>query len=323
MSWLARTIEKNWQRPAIYNSWLAPLWLLFVLVSWLRQRYYQLFPAKSTFSPVVVVGNISVGGTGKTPLIDYLLKQSAKRGLNAGVIARGYGAKAPHYPFRLTDASQVEESGDEPFMLYQNNQVPFVIDPVRPRALQALMDDKLDVVFSDDGLQHYALARDYEIVVVDKKRGFGNGWRLPIGPLREPVGRLKQADMVLTNGQDFSLKPSAFINLKTHEQLLPCEFVNRYAGVDIKALAGIGNPERFFMTLKELGLTPKCCALEDHHAFSSQDLADKMLTVMTEKDAVKSVKWANTQHWYLKVDVCVTTESEPKIDALFKAIKKD
>lgn len=323
MNWLAQQIEKNWQRSAFYNSWLFPFWLLFVLISSVRRFYYRVFPAQSYFSPVVVIGNISVGGTGKTPLIEYLLKESKKRGLKAGVIARGYGGQAQQYPLRLDEQTLVEQSGDEPFMLYQNSQVPFVVDPVRTRAVKALLGDKLDVIFSDDGLQHYGLARDYEVVVVDAQRGFGNGWQLPIGPLREPISRLEQVDLVLKNGEDFRFKPSQFVHLKTGEQCSVEAFVQKHDSAQIKALAGIGNPQRFFNSLNELGLCPDCEPLSDHHAFSADDLADKRLTIMTEKDAVKCLKIADNQHWYLKVELVANTQAQAKIDDLFAAIKKE
>lgn len=323
MSWLAQKIEQNWQKPAIFNFWLLPLWLLFVLISSLRRWYYRLFPAASTFSPVVVIGNISVGGTGKTPLIEYLLAESKKRGLQAGVIARGYGGKAQQYPLRLSENTKVAESGDEPFMLYRNSQAPFVVDPVRKRALQALAAENLDVVFSDDGLQHYGLGRDYEVVVVDSKRGFGNGWLLPIGPLREPISRLNRVDLVLKNGADFKLCPTKFVQIKTGIEMPVEAFVKAHLNTPIKAMAGIGNPERFFNTLKELGLNPKSEPLADHHAFASRDLADKMLTIMTEKDAVKCLELADNQHWYLKVEVVPSTPAKAQIDALFSKIKKE
>lgn len=320
-STLAHHISQNWYLSPWRNSYLAPLWLLFVLLSGLRRLYYRLRPAKALFSPVVIVGNISVGGTGKTPLIEYLLKQCHQQGLKAGVIARGYGG-AGDYPLRLDKHTSVAQAGDEPVMLYHNCPVPFVVDPKRNRALASLLNENLDVIFSDDGLQHYALARDYEIVVIDGARGFGNGWRLPIGPLREPISRLQQADLVLQQGHDFVLKPCEFINLHTQQTLSVADFIQQYATMPIKAIAGIGNPERFFHSLKALGLKPDVQAFKDHYPFSQTDLDATMLTVMTEKDAIKCASFASSQHWYLKVSLMPTNAMQQRIDTLLTNLKQ-
>ncbi len=318
---LAKKISANWYLSPWRNSYLAPLWLLFIILSNIRRCYYRLRPPKALFTPVVIVGNISVGGTGKTPFIEYLLEQCHKRNLKAGVISRGYGGKG-NYPLRVNAQTGVAQAGDEAVMLYHNYPIPLAVDPKRPQALASLLNENLDVVFSDDGLQHYALARDYEIVLIDGARGFGNGWCLPIGPLREPIARLQKADLVLTQGQDFILESVYFKNLKSQQCLSLNDFIQQYKNEKLHAIAGIGNPQRFFNSLKALGLDPKCQSFSDHHPFSKADLNANIHTLMTEKDAIKCVQFASNKHWYLKVKVKPKETMQQRIDRLLTQIQQ-
>nr|WP_245399708.1 tetraacyldisaccharide 4'-kinase [Atopomonas sediminilitoris] len=292
-------------------SLLKPLEQLYRRVV-MQQRLAYASGAKTPYRapvPVLVVGNITVGGTGKTPLILWLIEHCRRQGWRVGVVSRGYGAKAPHYPWRVEASGNPAECGDEPLMLVQRCAVPLMIDPLRSRAVQALLEQTpLDIILSDDGLQHHALGRDWELVVIDHARGFGNGRCLPAGPLREPLERLHDVDACILNGalQDdasgyaMQLRPSALVNLKTGERQRLSFFP---AEQRLHAVAGIGNPERFFTTLEGLNWRPIRHAFADHAPFNAAELPDDDLPlVMTEKDAVKCRSFARDNWWYLAVD---------------------
>ena len=260
--------------------------------------------------PIVVVGNITVGGTGKTPLILWLIEHCRSRGLRVGVVSRGYGARPARLPWRVEAGQGAGQAGDEPLLIVQRSGVPLVIDPDRARAVQALLaDEPLDLILSDDGLQHYRLARDLELVLIDAARGLGNRRCLPAGPLREPVARLAEVDAVLFNGAAsdrddgfaFHLRPTALVNLRSGERRGLDHFP---AGQALHAVAGIGNPQRFFATLQGLDWQPIPHPFADHAQFSAERLAfsPPLPLVMTEKDAVKCQPFAADDWWYLTVD---------------------
>ncbi|EPJ87076.1 tetraacyldisaccharide 4'-kinase [Pseudomonas sp. CFII64] len=260
--------------------------------------------------PVIVVGNITVGGTGKTPLILWMIEHCRSRGLRVGVVSRGYGATPPSLPWRVAAEQSAAQAGDEPLLIVQRTGVPLMIDPDRSRAVRALLDSEpLDLILSDDGLQHYRLARDLELVLIDAARGLGNRRCLPAGPLREPVERLNSVDAVLYNGASadrdggyaFGLKPAALVNLRSGERQ-PVDFFP--PGQAVHAVAGIGNPQRFFSTLEGLHWRPVAHAFADHAAYSVQALTftPSLPVVMTEKDAVKCRPFAADDWWYLAVD---------------------
>ena len=260
--------------------------------------------------PLIVVGNITVGGTGKTPLILWLIEHCQRQGLRVGVVSRGYGAKPPTLPWRVTAQQSAAQAGDEPLLIVQRTGVPLMIDPDRSRAVKALLaSEPLDLILSDDGLQHYRLARDLELVLIDNARGLGNGHCLPAGPLREPAERLESVDAVLYNGADsdtqsgfgFKLQPTALINLRSGERQ-PLDFFA--PGQALHAVAGIGNPQRFFTTLEALHWRPVAHAFADHAPYSAEVLSftPSLPLVMTEKDAVKCRDFASPQWWYLAVD---------------------
>ena len=260
--------------------------------------------------PVVVVGNITVGGTGKTPLILWLIEHCRRSGLRVGVVSRGYGAKPPQLPWRVEADHSAEVAGDEPLLIVQRCGVPLMIDPDRSRAVKALLAaETLDLILSDDGLQHYRLARDLELVLIDAARGLGNRRCLPAGPLREPVERLQSVDALLFNGaaadrEDgfaFRLQPAALVNLLTGER----QPVDHFSpGQQMHAVAGIGNPQRFFKTLETLHWQPIHHAFADHAPYSAEVLnfTPSLPLVMTEKDAVKCRAFAQHDWWYLAVD---------------------
>ena len=255
--------------------------------------------------PVLVVGNLTVGGTGKTPLVIYLIEHLRARGMKVAVISRGYGGRAPAYPYCLNDDSTAAIAGDEPAMIYQRTGVTLVVDPQRRRALRWLAEHgDFDLVISDDGMQHYELPRQYEIAVIDGARGLGNGACLPAGPLREPLDRLNSVDAVVVNGRANALLQQQLGGIKTpviEMQFEPQGLISllgesrglgSFTAADkqsMQAIAAIGNPERFFSTLAEIGLHPETRAFPDHHAFSPRDFEQlgSGPLLMTEKDAVK------------------------------------
>lgn len=296
-----------WHRghPALWLLW--PLSFLYLGITGLRRHAYrhdwlssQRFPV-----PVVVVGNITVGGTGKTPIILALIKRLQQEGFRPGVVSRGYGGSAV-YPLQVSERVSTAETGDEPMTIFRRSGVPVVVDPQRSRATGFLLQNTdCDIVLSDDGLQHYALARDIEIAVIDGARGLGNGQLLPAGPLREAPSRLAGVDYVITNGEGYSV-PGAFIM-----QLLPQPWRNVRdarcallgAGSRIHAVAGIGNPERFFTQLRRQGFEVIPHSFPDHHAYVAADFAfaDGSPVVMTEKDAVKCTDLAADNWWFVPV----------------------
>lgn len=308
---LSRWLQQAWYEGHPLLNLLTPLEGLYRKVV-ARQRQQFLSGEKAVYRapvPVLVVGNITVGGTGKTPTILWLIERCRQLGLRVGVVSRGYGAKPPSYPWRVTADGNAAECGDEPLMLVQRSGVPLMIDPNRPRAAQALLaQEPLDILLSDDGLQHHALGRDLELVVIDHARGLGNGRCLPAGPLREPLERLHDVDACLLNGalQDdasgyaMQLRPTMLVNVRSGQRVALSHFAS---GQTLHAVAGIGNPERFFTTLEGLHWRPIRHAFADHAIYTAASLpADELPLVMTEKDAVKCRAFARDNWWYLAVD---------------------
>lgn len=317
---LARLIEKNWYGSVLGNAWLLPLVPLVWLLVTIKRRRFLRNPPPSSEIPVVVVGNITVGGTGKTPLITYLVKRARELGFTPGIVSRGYGGKAD-YPLLVDAETQASACGDEPRLLASRLGCPLAVDPQRSRAVEALAG-QVDLIFSDDGLQHYAMARSAEILVVDAQRGFGNGWLLPAGPLREPVSRLESVDLVLANGRDFQVQASALINAATGEQA----DLHSLHGQAVQAVSGIGNPQRFYDTLTALGAQVVPHSFPDHHSFTAADFDFAQetpgLIVMTEKDWVKCRTFAQANWWYLAVDAQPAAVAAARIDQLLLALKK-
>ncbi|KPP98912.1 tetraacyldisaccharide 4'-kinase [Marinobacter sp. HL-58] len=301
----------------LWYSGKRPLWPLYPLV-WLyrtiaenrRRRAWQARD-ESIPVPVVVVGNITAGGTGKSPLTAALTALLQEHGWQPVILSRGYGGKADHYPLQVTPETGPEVAGDEPVMLAAESGCPVVVDPDRRRAALWALERKLGTILvCDDGLQHYRLPRDIELAVFDGARGLGNGALIPVGPLREPLDRLASVDFVITNGGylveidhehqfTMTLAPSALRNLVTGETLAP----ERLRGQAVRAVAGIGNPGRFFDTLKNLGARVRSRALPDHHRFTPEDLQSEPgeWLVMTAKDAVKCRHMAPDNAWVLAV----------------------
>lgn len=242
-------IEKIWSGQSRLWLLLLPLAALYGLVSTLIRLSYRLGWRKVWRAPVpvVVVGNLTAGGNGKTPVVVWLVEQLQQRDIRVGVVSRGYGGKAQRYPLVLDAQTSSELAGDEPVLIYQRTGAAVAVSPVRSEAVQALLEQhQPQIIITDDGLQHYALARDREIVVVDGVRRFGNGWWLPAGPMRERASRLREVDAVITNGGTpklgeiaMQLVPSQAVNLLTGEKRDAASFR------DVVAMAGIGHPPRF------------------------------------------------------------------------------
>ncbi|MFT0213261.1 tetraacyldisaccharide 4'-kinase [Pseudomonas sp. F1_0610] len=315
---LAHKLQQRWyQKNTPAPLFLRPLEYLFkCIVKNKFARYQQgLMTSYRAPVPVVVVGNITVGGTGKTPMILWLIAHCRARGLKVGVVSRGYGAKPPQFPWRVRATDTPQVAGDEPLLLVQRTGVALVTSPKRNEAVQALLaEESFDIILSDDGMQHYALERDVEIVLVDAARGFGNAHCLPAGPLREPLERLATVDAVLFNGalEDseqgfaFQLQPSSWINLITNER---CTVEAFKVQGNVHAVAGIGNPQRFFNTIEQLNITAQTHAFADHVSFTQADFSfvGKDTVLMTEKDAVKCRSFAQSNWWYLAVDAKPTS----------------
>ena len=309
---LAERLVNAWYQGHPALLLLRPLeWLYRAVVLRKRQRFLAgQSPSYRAPVPVIVVGNITVGGTGKTPLILYLIEHCRARGVRVGVVSRGYGAQPPSLPWRVTAEQSADEAGDEPLLLVQRSGVALMIDPDRARAVQALLSaEPLDLILCDDGLQHYRLARDLELVLIDAVRGLGNGRCLPAGPLREPQARLQSVDAVLFNGASadstegfgFTLQPTALVNVASGER----QPLDLFApGQAVHAVAGIGNPQRFFRTLEALNWRPIAHAFADHATYSAASLefSPSLPLLMTEKDAVKCRAFAQPDWWYLAVD---------------------
>ena len=303
--------DKLYQRGWL-NYLLYPFSLLYrsiiVIRRWMYRRgYLQSFPAKV---PVIVVGNISVGGTGKSPLTAWLVNYLKSQGKNPGIVSRGYGGKRDAgAALTVTANSDPAVVGDEAVMLVQQTQCPMVVSSDRAAAVSQLQKlDGIDLIVSDDGLQHYAMQRDIEIAVIDAKRGLQNGFCLPAGPLREPAARLNEVDFVISNGNsnhaDYHMQIDSMQILKVSDPLQSLS-QQRLKASKINALAGIGHPQRFFDLLTEQGLEFTPYIFPDHHRFvtSNIDFDDDSIVLMTEKDAVKCRSFADDRHWYVAITV--------------------
>ncbi|WP_027960941.1 tetraacyldisaccharide 4'-kinase [Halomonas halodenitrificans] len=298
------------------DSWLVLLRPLEALYRWAVRRRVAAYASGRRVAwrapvPVIVVGNLTLGGTGKSPLVAWLVEHLAGAGRRPGILSRGYGGKGADHPLLVAPTTPAAVCGDEPRMLADQTGVPVVVDPDRPRGARRLLESGCDILVCDDGLQHLPMARDLELVVVDGARGFGNGRCLPAGPLRDPLSRLKSVDAMLVNGEarvrlpaearQMTLVPSAWRRLadgKRYPAASP-----PFAG-PVHAVAGIGRPERFFDTLRGLGIEVVPHPFGDHHAFHAEELRfdDGHPLVMTAKDAVKCRGLVPDDSWVLEVE---------------------
>lgn len=304
---------KIWRTKNVISLVLFPLSILFYLITWIRRKLYVLGILKSYRAsiPVLVVGNISVGGNGKTPVVVWLVEQLKQKGIRVGVVSRGYGGKNKQFPQLVNATSSAEQMGDEPVLIAQRTGVPVAISPNRAESIALLLAQfELDLIITDDGLQHYALQRDMEWVVIDGERRFGNGFLLPAGGLRELPSRLNEVQAVICNGKNakkgeysMSLNSAIAINLKNQTQRPLSDFQQ----TQNVAMAGIGYPPRFFAMLESLRIPLQSTyAFADHQAFEFDHLSslanESQQLLMTEKDAVKCKTFAQENWWYIPVN---------------------
>jgi tetraacyldisaccharide 4'-kinase len=302
-------LDHYWNSVNGVSLLLLPLSLIFGAVAGIRRLGYRLGVNRTQRFPVplIVVGNITVGGTGKTPLVVWLAQHLRRHGWRPGIVSRGYGGKAAHWPQQVRADSDPASVGDEAVMLAALTGCPMCVGPDRPAAVQALLaHTDANIVISDDGMQHYALARDLEVAVIDGERRLGNGFLLPAGPLREPKSRLDRVDLVVVNGQggegEFSMK--LFQPLLRPLAGGSEKDISELAGRAVHAVAGVGNPQRFFQLLTRQGIEIKPHPFPDHHPFDAEDLKfnDGLPILMTEKDAVKCRRLPCRDCWVVRVD---------------------
>jgi tetraacyldisaccharide 4'-kinase len=335
-SGIERRLTALWYGDSSLALLLQPFAYLYGAIVALRVRAYRsgLLRRERIPQPVIVVGNLTVGGTGKTPMVCWLVKKLSAEGYRPGIVSRGYGARTGREPLMVTAQTSVSAAGDEAFMMAARTGVPVCIGAERGAAARRLLaETDVNVVISDDGLQHYGLARDLEIVVIDGQRGLGNQRLLPAGPLREPVSRLKGADFKLINGGDdsiygdeamgfrFTLQPGNAIRLDASVRRDLEDFRN----TRVWSVAGIGNPQRFSGMLEAHGLDPVIVDVPDHGVVSLQELREKeaMPILMTEKDAVKYPGTSVDDTWYVPVDVQMPAELEASILMRIRALFPD
>jgi len=318
---LERHVERLWYGTSVLAILLLPFAWAYRGAVVVRRACYRLGFLRSVQCsvPVIVVGNVTVGGSGKTPLVAWLVRYLGGAGMRPGIVSRGYGGSAGRHPVIVGPGSRAEEVGDEPLLLARRTGVPVCVCADRVAAVQYLLrETDITVVVADDGLQHYRLRRDLEFVVIDGQRGLGNGRMLPAGPLREPAARLAEADLVFSNGRAdgiaghvFELIPGkARALLGTRERDL-----KEFAGDRVWAVAGIGNPDRFYALLAEFGIDIEPVEVADHGIIDLEQLVaehDRPI-LMTEKDAVKYPGISIADTWWVPVDVGMPTEAESAV----------
>lgn len=314
--WVNRVTHHLWYDKSSASPLLAPLGRAYGQGVGLVHEAYRSGRIKTLVLPVpvIVVGNITVGGTGKTPLTIWMAQMLKQQGLRPGIISRGYGGITPRRPLDVTFNTSPRLAGDEPVMMARKTGCPVSVFPRRVDAAYSLINRyNVDVIIADDGLQHHELGRDIEIAVVDGSRGFGNGHLLPAGPLREPVERLASVDFIISNGKGetdglvMQLQPGRITNLR---QRCMKRSVEAFDGETVHAVAGIGNPDRFFQSLKRQGLKIEPHAFPDHHAYTRRDFdfAKDDPIIMTEKDAIKCQAFASENLWYQPVEAVLPAE---------------
>lgn len=319
---LQSKIERFWYSSPSKVRWFLPINFLFMTLAKIKRMLYSLGILKTEYfeHPVIVVGNITVGGTGKTPFIAQLIALLTKQKIRVGIVSRGYHAGNCDFPHQVSISDSAQFVGDEAYMLVHAVDVPLVIDPNRCRAVKHLIQaNQVDIILSDDGLQHYRMGRQVEILLFDALREFGNRLMLPFGPLREPVSRLRGVDLRIANGEDsnniadftVALDSVSLVQLSTGSDFE----LNHFSNKMINAITGIGHPERFFNSLAKVCKIKSESSYPDHHPFSSQDFEKfgEELVVMTEKDASKCFPFAKSTWYYLKVEMRFDTELKSQL----------
>ena len=312
---ISNQLDHIWYNKSGWAVVFRPLSWLYLVVTVIRRFAYRIgiFKSHTLPIPVIIVGNITVGGTGKTPLVIWLANYLKSAGFKPGIISRGYGGAARRWPQQVRPDSDPVIVGDEALVIARRTKCPMAVGPDRVASARALLQYAGgDVIISDDGLQHYALKRQIEIAVIDGVRQFGNGFCIPAGPLRERKSRLSEVDMIVTNGtamqNEYPMRYTGkhAINLINKAQRDLADFRSEA----VAAAAGIGNPDRFFNFIRGFGIRLESRAFADHHFFESTDLsfADKQTLLMTEKDAVKCERFATDNWWYVPIDAHMPDE---------------
>jgi len=321
-------IEKIWYGTSLWQYVLLPLSGLFCLLAILKRLTYRfgLVKPQQVSVPIIVIGNISVGGTGKTPLVTWMVDHLRSLGYKPAIVSRGYGGNATKWPQQVRKDSDPRMVGDETVLLARRCDCPVSAAPRRIAAARALLQHTdCDIIISDDGMQHYDMHRELEIAVVDGVRRFGNGYCLPAGPLREPIGRLDSVDMVVVNGiasrNEFSMKLKGE-RISRIDKSYIAQPLNALAGCKVHAVAGIGNPKRFFDQLRVAGLEVIEHPMPDHHPFEERDIQfdDELPVIMTEKDAVKCQHFVDERHWVLPVNAELDDVFVHRLNLLLKRI---
>ncbi|HEV2681471.1 MAG TPA: tetraacyldisaccharide 4'-kinase [Rhodanobacter sp.] len=325
---LIDTLESAWYGGGRAPWWARPLATLYGGVIRLRGGLYRADVLRSVHLPVpvIVIGNLSVGGTGKTPLTITVVAALRARGYRPGVVSRGYGG-SQREPLLLGDTPNPAQVGDEPCLIHASG-VPVAVGRNRPMAARLLLDAGCNVLVADDGLQHYALARDVEICVIDGVRRFGNGRLLPVGPLREPLSRLQRVDLRVCNGgvaEDgeylMQLRGGDVVALSDGR----VQSLTSFRGQHVHAAAAIGNPQRFFDSLRAAGITPIEHSFADHHDFAAADLdfADGLPVLMTDKDAVKCQRFAQAHWWRVPVQADLPQAFYEALDERLDGLRRE
>ncbi|MBT8092205.1 MAG: tetraacyldisaccharide 4'-kinase [Gammaproteobacteria bacterium] len=332
-------MHRVWYHDAELGWLLLPLSGFYWLVSGCRRFLYSngLVPTRHAEVPVIIVGNITAGGTGKTPVVIWLVRELQRHGFNPGIVSRGYGGSQSKSPMRVDANSDPAVVGDEPVLLARHSNCPVVVDADRVRAATMLVEDGVDVIVGDDGLQHYRLARDYEICVIDGDRGLGNRRLLPAGPLRESPQRLERVDQLLVNGR---MREAAQMSV-TEQNALQFDLVateasklngsltrslHRFANTTVHAVAGIGNPRRFFDMLRLHGIDVIEHPRADHAPLTAADLqfGDNLNVFMTEKDAVKLGDKVVDKFWQVSVELQMDTAlALPLIEQIVSRLRSE
>ncbi|PCH60106.1 MAG: tetraacyldisaccharide 4'-kinase [Gammaproteobacteria bacterium] len=324
-------LDHYWYHKNAVTTLMRPMSWCFRGIVGLRRKMYRLGILERVRLPVpvVVVGNISVGGTGKTPLVIALVELLIKQGYKPGIITRGYGGEQKGDPILVTPDSNPYSVSDEAVLLAQRIQCPVIACPNRIASSQLLIEKGCDIIVSDDGLQHYRLERDIEIAVIDSSRGLGNGYCLPAGPLREPEKRLKTVDFVVVNGGNSDNTDRYAMKLQSHSprRLSTDEEqgIDNFNKTPVHAIAAIGNPQRFYRYLIASGLTVLEHDFSDHHRYTVEDITfdDDYPVLMTEKDAVKCRTIAKgDNYWYITIDAVLDERFEPLFSTLLAQYSK-
>ncbi len=319
-------LESLWYGSNPLSLVLLPLSGLFRLVAGARRFAYKrgLLRSYKLPVPVIVVGNITVGGTGKTPLVIWLVEALREAGYHPGVVSRGYGGNAQAWPQSVGADSDPAVVGDEPVLIAQRAGCPVAVAPRRVAAAQRLIEvHHCDVIVSDDGLQHYALRRNVEIAVIDGQRRLGNGHSLPAGPLRESAARLRKVDLIVINGESKADECEMRLEGETARSLCDAAHsrdLTAWRGGVVHGVAGIGNPGRFFDHLRGNGLQVEEHPFADHHRYqpAELDFPDEREVIMTEKDAVKYRGFAGARHWYVPVTACFAADCQRRIEDVLR-----